>query len=54
MNHIYKVDTLQNLSLSANASSIKYALVYKYFDISINYSQPTDEGPFVFIIYASF
>lgn len=34
----YKVDALINLSLSANASSIKYALAYKDFDPHNDYS----------------
>ena len=32
------VDALRNLSLSANASAIKYALCYKDFDINADYS----------------
>jgi hypothetical protein len=46
MNWQYKVDTLLNLSLSANASSIKYALAYKDFDINGNYEQDTTAKTF--------
>jgi hypothetical protein len=46
MNWQYKVDTLLNLSLSANASSIKYALAYKDFDIYSNYEQDTTAKTF--------
>jgi ssDNA-binding Zn-finger/Zn-ribbon topoisomerase 1 len=34
----YKVDMLHNLSLSSNASQIKYALAYRDFDINGDYS----------------
>ena len=38
----YKVDMLGNLSLSSNASMIKYALAYKDFNLHENYSYITE------------
>jgi hypothetical protein len=49
MNFQYKVDTLANLSLSANASSIKYALAYKDFDINGDYTQDDSEWTYELI-----
>jgi hypothetical protein len=43
----YKVDTLLNLSLAANASSIKYALAYEDFDINGDYHIESNEKTFV-------
>jgi hypothetical protein len=48
LNWKYGIDTLLNLSLSANASSIKYALAYKDFDINKNYTPELKEPPFNF------
>jgi hypothetical protein len=47
MNWEYNVDTLLNLSLSANASAIKYALAYKDFDVNEDYSTSSDERSFI-------
>ena len=38
----YKVDMLGNLSLSSNASMIKYASAYKDFNLDENYSFITE------------
>ena len=42
MNAKYNIDMLSNLSLSANASSTKYALCYKDFDPYKDYSMNTE------------
>jgi hypothetical protein len=46
MNWTYKIDTLLNLSLSANASSIKYALAYNDFDVHGDYNFDSDDKTF--------
>ena len=43
-----KVDCLRNLSLSSNASQIKYAECYHDFDISKDYSEETHDPTFNF------
>jgi hypothetical protein len=48
LNWQYGVDTLKSVSLSANASAIKYSLAYKDFDVNADYSIPTILPPFTF------
>ena len=43
----YGIDMLHNISLASNASSTKYALAYKDFDIHEDYNFPTNAKPFV-------
>ena len=43
----YKIDILNSISLASNASSVKYALCYKDFDINKDYNLPTNVKPFV-------
>jgi hypothetical protein len=40
LNWEYNIDTLTNVSLSANASAIKYALAYRGFDVDKDYNKP--------------
>ena len=47
MNAEYKVDLISNLSLSKNASCIKYALAYQQFDPNINYAIKNKVNTFV-------
>ena len=42
----YKIDCLKSLSLSSNASSLKYALAYRDFDINKDYSFTSKEPEF--------
>ena len=46
MNACYRIDIQHNLSLSLNSSTIKYMLVYKGFDPTIDYVVTTSEVTF--------
>lgn len=46
MNAEYKVDLINNLSLSKNSSCIKYALAYKDFDVDTKYGIINDKTTF--------